>query len=507
MEKGKQNHAVRLGIRVGSIFLLALCILIVVVYYILSQNFHARLTDYSIKLVQAMVEQGVTIVEYELQVGKGEVAVLADSLWVPELKIQEVEFPEPILTESDVLRMVYVSEYDMIASDGRQRDIRGRQDIITAFEGETSVFGPYYNEEQEFVICYSAPVKQYGNIVGVLSIEKDGYRFCELIKGIQFVDSGESYIINSDGTDIAVSRQEHIDWVKTGYNARRLSESGEDPVTRSVMELEMRGLDGESGMGTYYWDGSLCYVVYAPIPSVNWVMLAGLREEEITAMTQSTLFSSISQGPILSICIMVFLLLTGLIIYWIISNMKRSAEINEKLEMIANHDALTGLLNRRFLETSLSELWKYPIKVPTQAVVFMVDIDNFKNYNDTYGHPKGDVCLRSMANVLKQLFVGYEGDVIRYGGEEFIAVIFSVDQQEAKVLGEKICNMAEGEAIPNGIGGVVTVSVGGCYVETTLNTSLNECIDIADNALYQAKKNGKNRAVLINRGSKIHMRI
>ena len=182
--------------------------------------------------------------------------------------------------------------------------------------------------------------------------------------------------------------------------------------------------------------------------------------------------------------------------------MKRSAEINEKLEMIANHDALTGLLNRRFLETSLSELWKYPIKVPTQAVVFMVDIDNFKNYNDTYGHPKGDVCLRSMANVLKQLFVGYEGDVIRYGGEEFIAVIFSVDQQEAKVLGKKICNMAEGEAIPNGIGGVVTVSVGGCYVETTLNTSLNECIDIADNALYQAKKNGKNRAVLINRGSK-----
>ena len=206
MEKGKQNHAVRLGIRVGSIFLLALCILIGVVYYILSQNFHARLTDYSIKLVQAMVEQGVTIVEYELQVGKGEAAVLADSLWVPEIKIQEVEFPEPILTESDVLRMVYVSEYDMIASDGRQSDIRGRQDIITAFEGETSVFGPYYNEEQEFVICYSAPVRQHGNIVGVLSVEKDGYRFCELIEGIQFVDSGESYIINSDGTDIAVSR-------------------------------------------------------------------------------------------------------------------------------------------------------------------------------------------------------------------------------------------------------------------------------------------------------------
>ena len=285
--------------------------------------------------------------------------------------------------------------------------------------------------------------------------------------------------------------------MKTEYNAGRLLKENGDDETRSILELEQLGLNGEEGVGTYYWNGGLCYVIYAPIPSENWVMLAGLREEEIAAMTQSTLFSAISKGPALSICITVFLLLTVLIIYWIISNTKRNAEINEKLEMIANHDALTGLLNRRFLENSLSELWKYPIKVTSQAAVFMVDIDNFKKYNDFYGHPKGDVCLRRMATVLKAVFDDYESDVIRYGGEEFTAVVFSIDSQMAKELGEKICRRAEEEKVPDGNGGVVTVSVGVCHVETTLDKSLDECIRIADNALYQAKKSGKNQSVFL----------
>lgn len=494
MEYEGKNHAIKLGIRIGITFLFTLCILILVAYYALSQNLHTNLTDYTIKLVQAMVNQGVTTVEYELQAGRDEVAVLANSVHVSEGSNQIVEFPAQIVTESRELRMVYVSERGTVASDGRQRDISNRPDIIEAYHGEISVYGPYYNEEQEYVICYSAPIKRAGKIVGVLSIEKDGYYFCDLIESIRFVDSGESYIINSRGTDIAVSDQEHIDWVKEEYNARELLKESENEETRSVLELEDRGLNGESGVGTYYWNGGLCYVIYKPIPSENWVLLAGLREEEIAAMTQSTLFSAISKGPVLSICILAFVLLTGVILYWIISNMKKSTEINEKLEIIANHDALTGLLNRRFLEAGLSEMWKYPIKVTSQAAVFMIDIDNFKKYNDFFGHPQGDTCLCHIASVLKGVFDGY---VIRYGGEEFIAVVFSVGLQAAKELGEEACHRTEGEAIPDGRGGVVTVSVGVCHVVSTLNISLNECINIADNALHQAKNSGKNRVVIL----------
>ena len=75
-----KNRAIKLGIRIGITFLFTLCILILVAYYVLSQNLHTNLTDYTIKLVQAMVNQGVTTVEYELQAGRDEVAVLASVL-------------------------------------------------------------------------------------------------------------------------------------------------------------------------------------------------------------------------------------------------------------------------------------------------------------------------------------------------------------------------------------------------------------------------------------------
>lgn len=497
MEKGSKNRAVSLGIRIGCIFLMAVIALLGVAYLVLSKNFHHLMSTYTIELVQTMLSQGVETVEYELEAGRKEVTLLADSFGVPTSAEQLAEFSQA-LSRQDALRMTYVSKTHTISSDGRERVLQERPDIRAALAGETASYGPYFNEEKEFVICYSAPIRDNGRVAGVLSIEKDGYRFCELIKNIRFIKSGEAYIINAEGTDIAVSDPEHIDWVNSEYNAQKLlNDNPEDTITRIILELERKGLQGESGVGTYYWKDSLCYVVYAPIPSVGWVLLGGVREEEIASMTQSALFASFSKGPTLKISFVLFLLLTGLIVFWIISSMKKNAEINEKLEIIANHDPLTGLLNRRFLETGLTKLWKYPIRVSGQAAVFMLDIDNFKKYNDFYGHPKGDDCLRRVASVIKSAFAGHEGEVLRYGGEEFIAVAFLMERQTALEQGVTICRLVENEKLPDSEGGFVTVSVGVCHVQTTLDASLHECIHVADTALYRAKKEGKNRAVLL----------
>lgn len=491
-----KQQAASLGIRIGLLFLLGVFIVVLVAYYVLSRNFHSLLTHYSIQLVQAMVNQGVELVEYELETGRKEIILRAGVFVAPEDAGQEVRFPR-VFSSPDELRMVYATEERTVASDGRARSVRDRRDVAAALAGETAIYGPYFNEEKEFVICYTAPVRRGGAIIGALSIEKDAYRFCRLIEHIRFADSGESYIINAEGTDIAVSRREHLDWVTSEYNAQKLLQDQEDPVTRSILELEQKGLAGEKGVGTYYWKGSLVHVVYAPVPSVHWVLLGGLREEEIASMTQSVLSASLSKGSALHLCLAVFALLTGLIVFWIFSSLKKSDEINKKLELIANHDSLTGLLNRRFLETSLAEFWKYPIKVSGQAAVFMMDIDNFKKYNDFYGHPKGDDCLRRVSGVFKNAFVGFDGNVIRYGGEEFMAVIFLMDRQSAREQGQKICRLVESERLPDSEGGVVTVSIGVCHVRNTLDASLYECIQVADKALYQAKKSGKNRAVLL----------
>lgn len=489
-----KKRALNLGIRISLIFLTAVLIIIFIVYSVLLQNFQILLTDYTIQLVESMANQGVEIIEIELATSKKEAASLADDFIIPETETQHISFP---LSNTEHLRLIYVSESETFASDGRLRDVRDRHDIQAAFQGEIAVYGPYFNEENEFVVCYSAPVTQNGSIVGVLSIEKDGYRFCDLIESIQFGNTGESYIINAEGTDIAVSDPDHIDWVNSEYNAQKLLDENATEETRLILELEQKGLRGETGLGTYYWENGLVYVFYKPIPSVNWVLLAGLREEEIVAMTQSTFAASISNAPALLLCIVIFFLLSALIIFWIISSMKKNAEINKKLELIANHDSLTGLLNRRFLEDNLLERWKGPVKAPCSSAIYMLDIDDFKKYNDFFGHPKGDDCLRHVASVFKHAFDGCDCYVLRYGGEEFMAAVFQTDKQLSLELGSKICRLIENENLPDGRGGIVTVSIGVCYVDSTQDAALYDCIKIADKALYEAKKGGKNRARVI----------
>lgn len=497
MEEQRRKKNIFLGLRIGLVFIAALAMVILVAYYALSRNFHNMLTNYTVQLVQSMIGQGVAMVEEELETNKKEITLLADTMIIPSQNDPDIHFDAQTFQDEDLKRFVYITETQSITSDGQERNIKNRQDILDAFSGKYAVYGPYFDTDGQYLVCYTAPVVRDGKIAGVLCAEKDGYYFSRLIENIRFGDSGEAYIINTEGTDIAVSRPEHMDWVNDQYNGRALLAEKEDPVTRSIVELEQKGLNGETGIGTYTWNDGLCYVAYAPVPSTKWVLLAGLREEEITAMTKSTLYATALKGPAMIICFTVFFILAALIVFWIISSTKKNAEINKNLEKIANHDALTGLLNRRFLETDLSERWRYPVKVSGPAAVFMADIDDFKKYNDYYGHQAGDNCLRVVAGVMKNALQDCDSYVIRYGGEEFIAAVFLMEQEDALKKGREICRLVEAEKLPNSEGGCVTISVGISHVSLTSEASLAQCIQDADQAMYQAKKDGKNRAVII----------
>lgn len=425
MESYSKKNAAKLGARIAFVFLIAVCVLAFTAYVILSNNFQNLFMDYTIQLVQSMAKQGVAAVETELNSSLEETKELSSSFIVSDDKNQ-MDFPIGI-SHSDILRMVYVSETGSVSSDGRQRDIRGRQDITEALSGKTSIYGPYFNEENEYVICYSSPIFQDDKVIGAFSVEKDGYLFCELIKNIRFVDTGESYIINEEGTDIAVSDPEHISWVNDGYNAQQLLLEKEDPSVRSVMELEQKGLNGESGVGTYYWEGGLCYVVYIPIPSVHWVLLAGLREEELAAMLKSTLLSSIVKGPTLSISVAVFLVLSMLILFWIISSTKKSAEINQKLNFIANYDSLTNCNNRNCY---LSVLNSFSNNDYDSLACIYIDANGLHEINNLLGHQAGDAMLKAVADELFHVFP--QNEVYRIGGDEF--VVFCMDQNKQEIF-------------------------------------------------------------------------
>lgn len=432
MERTNKKHVFSLGVRVGIVFLVTVAAVIIVAYYALSKNFQSLMTDYTLKLVAAMTEQGVQMVENELDTGRQEASFLADAFKVPASEGEEVIFPQSY-TKGSHLRMVYVTQKGTAASDGRQRDISTRQDVRTAFAGETAVYGPYFNEEDEFVVCYTAPIKQDGNIVGVLSVEKDGYRFCELIKNIRFINSGESYIIDENGTDIAVSDQNHIEWVNTQYNAQKLYEEKADEETKAIIELEKKGLNGETGLDTYYWKEGLVYVYYKPVSSVGWVLLAGLREEEVVSMTRSALFATVLEKPIMGICLFLVFLLTALIMYWIISSMKKNAEINEKLNIIANYDSLTGLMNRNSYSIAIDKNSKEECRF---AACVYIDVNGLHEINNHLGHQAGDEMLIAVADALRHAFP--VDDIYRIGGDEFVVLCRGQSKQDIYNVMEEV---------------------------------------------------------------------
>lgn len=481
MNRVNKKKQILLGARIGILYLLAFGFLVVSAYFVLFHNFHELLVDYSLKLVQALVEQSVTTVDYEVRSSQKEAAALAD-IFPFSAEKEEIIFPQNYL-QSDMIRMIYVSEGKSVSSDGRLRDISEREDITQAFAGTTAFYGPYFNEEEEYVICYSAPVYQGDQIVGVLSIEKDGYYFSSLIHGIRFADSGESYIINAEGTDIAVSNQEHMDWVTSQYNADKILEKQADGDARSVSELERKGLNGEKGIGVYDWEGSLCYLVYEPIPSTHWVLLAGLREEELFSMVQSAMSASLTKGPLLAVCILAFLLLTAAIFFWIMFSLKKSAEVNQKLAVIANYDPLTGLMNRNMYQQMLEKLSE---SAPASFACIYIDVNGLHEVNNHLGHLAGDNMLKNVADTLQYVFP--KDSIFRIGGDEFVLFCQNCTEQnivhKSKVLQEKLRKKGH------------EISLGTAWSDTDIN--VNAMVNLAENAMQESKKqfyknNGKER--------------
>jgi len=166
---------------------------------------------------------------------------------------------------------------------------------------------------------------------------------------------------------------------------------------------------------------------------------------------------------------------------------------------LAYVDALTGINNRRSFEKQLKVEWSRAKRRKEPLSVIMVDIDYFKNYNDTHGHQMGDQCLTDVAALLQGVLMR-PGDIIaRYGGEEFVAIL-SADSEGAQVIGNKMQAVVESAGIENSGSPVnrgLTISVGVATDYPSKELYADELIARADKALYQAKKRGRNCVVYL----------
>ena len=170
--------------------------------------------------------------------------------------------------------------------------------------------------------------------------------------------------------------------------------------------------------------------------------------------------------------------------------------LSTMLEHQSIRDSLTNVFNRRFMEIALDRELRRAVRHQKPLAVLMLDIDHFKQLNDTYGHEAGDVVLREVANVMREAVRG-EDTICRYGGEEFVAILPELAIDDARIRAESIRHQVSalrlyhrGEALSE-----ITISVG-IAVYPQNGESGDQLLSLADRALYEAKHLGRNRVVL-----------
>lgn len=164
-------------------------------------------------------------------------------------------------------------------------------------------------------------------------------------------------------------------------------------------------------------------------------------------------------------------------------------------------DGLTRLLNRQTFEARVSDVWREATARQLPISVLMIDVDDFKRYNDHYGHLAGDECLQRISQAVRTGVAGNAADLLaRYGGEELIAVLIGRTAADAEAAAQRIVADVAALSIAHAgssIGGTVSISVGVATHPPAAAASYQTVANLADNALYAAKHQGRNRCVCV----------
>ena len=170
------------------------------------------------------------------------------------------------------------------------------------------------------------------------------------------------------------------------------------------------------------------------------------------------------------------------------------ARLNERLVQLSEHDALTGVANRLKGSAILEHEWNRALRTGESVGLLIIDVDFFKDYNDYYGHPKGDECLKRIAEVICSTFNRSSDVVVRYGGEEFYVILPQTAEEGARGLAARLVNgvrSARMEHASSPIAAYVTVSVGATSMSPYAWLTVDDLFAAADRALYDAKEAGR----------------
>lgn len=251
------------------------------------------------------------------------------------------------------------------------------------------------------------------------------------------------------------------------------------PVLKSKQD---QILEEGSQVIEYRHQGSTFLLTSKYIPELHMHVIVQANLKDFTKSVERTFY--VNLGISLLVTLLVALIM-----------LRALNTYNQRLQHLASNDGLTGLKNRRSFNEEFKKQFALAKRMSSQIQLIFFDVDDFKRINDQFGHHTGDEVLKILANILKESF--RETDIVaRWGGEEFIIALNSTHLNEAKTLAEKLRTRIEEDLqLTKRVKNKVTISIG--LTQTHAEDSHDSVFHRLDQAMYQAKENGKNQLVVI----------
>jgi diguanylate cyclase (GGDEF)-like protein len=189
------------------------------------------------------------------------------------------------------------------------------------------------------------------------------------------------------------------------------------------------------------------------------------------------------------------------IVFFVIQNNHELRQMKAVFEKMANVDPVTSIFNRRYMDENLRRVISTLSRSNGTLSMLMIDVDLFKNYNDTYGHSKGDTCLRIIAQLIHNNLLRADDFVARYGGEEFAVILPNTSEHGARMVSDRLLEGMRSRKVPHESSTVaphVTISIGATTGIVQHTFTGNDFIKRADRALYMSKQNGRDRYTYLN---------
>ena len=421
-----------------------------------------------------------------------------------------------------------IAEYPVIPGR-RNLDVSSYKWMINANNSEQVIISSPFRSEvngEILIVIAKALRDESGRVLGVLEapifLNRPG--FMEYIFDRDYSDASDILVISKTNKVFLASSTPNLVF-------KSIPQKGEVTFYDDVM-------DGFNGVGEMVSDsGDEMLVAASNISALNWFVIVRSPVDKVYQTINESLKASIISGVIVSFA--VFLAIT-FFLFFFFSPLKKAAEsikemvlnkqplehiegykkdeigdliigfntvidmVNERrdeleksnamLESLSQIDDLTAVFNRRWLDYTLNKLWQVKIRSQKPLTLLMIDIDEFKKFNDTYGHVAGDKCLQKVAENIQKSLKRPTDFFARYGGEEFVILLegdlvegFSIAEKARKVVNN--LQIMHSESPYNH----VTISLGVSSVIPQLNTDSVELVKQADLALYKSKRRGKNR--------------